>query len=183
MLKSFGVSSRNFSKSSIIKSLIEKTINERPDGLLPEHEVLSILGEIGFSIAPHKYADKKTCAPEVFADLNRQTHEKFNLVAKGVVRTKKDNVLVTHKTDIGALQFNVPKTIDGIHQAMQNFKKKFDDGSPYNLEGILFVEQMKLPNDFGTEMLVSGYQDPFFGPTVCYGFGGTIVEYLKKVRQ
>ncbi|OHS94754.1 CoA binding domain containing protein [Tritrichomonas foetus] len=184
MLRSLKLNTRSFaqcfSKRPLINSLIERTVNERPDGLIPEHEVYSILGELGFSVASHHYATKQTDAAEVVSKIDKSADK---LVAKGVIRTKKDNVLVTHKTDIGALQFNIPRTNDGINEAMKNFKNKFNDSSPYNLEGIVFVEQVKMPSDFGTEMLVSAYQDPFFGPTVCYGFGGTIVDYLKEVMS
>ena len=167
--------SRFFSRRRV-EDLIKKTINERPDGLLPEHEVWSILGDLGFSISSHVYAP---AGSDPAAVVNGVKSDK--LVAKGVVRSRKDNSLVTHKTDIGALQFNVPKTKDGVHKAMKVFEERFGPNSPYYLEGTLFVEMMKMSNDFGTEMLVSAYQDPFFGPTVCYGFGGTIVEYLKEV--
>lgn len=167
--------SRLFSRQNV-ESLIKKTVNERPDGLLPEHEVWSILGDLGFSISSHVYAPVGSDPSAVVNGINAD-----KLVAKGVVRSRKDDSLVTHKTDIGALQFNVPKTKDGVYKAMKVFEERFGPKSPYYLEGTLFVEMMKMSNDFGTEMLVSGYQDPFFGPTVCYGFGGTIVEYLKDV--
>jgi len=163
-----------FSKSTI-DALIGKVIDERPDGLLTEHEVWSILGDLGFSISQHKYAPAGSDPEAVVRAISSD-----RLVAKGVVRMRKDNSLVTHKTDIGALQFNVPRTVDGINSAMKVFEQRFGPNSPYKLDGILFVEMMKMSGDFGTEMLVSGYQDPFFGPTVCYGFGGTIVEYLKE---
>lgn len=167
---------RSFSRGVSVDDLIRKTVSERPDGLLAEHEVWSILGDLGFSISSHKYATPDSNPAEV-----AMTIKADRLVAKGVVRQRKDNSLVTHKTDIGALQFNIPPTEEGVHQAMKTFQERFNENSPYKLEGILFVEQMKMSNDFGTEMLVSGYQDPFFGPTVCYGFGGTIVEYLNEV--
>jgi len=144
--------------------------------LLDEHEVYSIIGQLGFSIASHCYATKTTDPAEVVAKVNAD-----KLVAKGVVRYRKDNLLVTHKTDIGAIQFNIPKTEEGVDKAIKVFQERFNEDSPYKLEGVLFVEQMKMSGDFGTELLVSGYQDPFFGPTVCYGLGGTTVEYLKKV--
>ncbi|EAX98943.1 CoA binding domain containing protein [Trichomonas vaginalis G3] len=166
-----------FSSNSTEK-LIQKVIAERPDGLLAEHEVLSIIGDLGFSIAPHCYATKTMSPEEVVKNINAKT-----VVAKGVVRYRKDGLLVTHKTDIGGLQFNIPNTPEGIAKAMKVFDERFNKNSPYELEGTLFVEQMKMSGDFGTELLVSGYQDPFFGPLVCYGFGGTTVEYLKSVMQ
>ena len=175
MLSTFSRSFSSFDKGKVEK-LIGEVVSEHPDGLLDEHEVYSIIGDLGFSIASHAYADKKTDPAEVVARVNAE-----KLVAKGVVRYRKDNLLVTHKTDIGALQFNIPRTAEGVQDAIRVFEERFNENTPYRLEGTLFVEQMKMSGDFGTELLVSGYQDPFFGPTVCYGLGGTIVEYLKKV--
>jgi len=162
--------------SKKVDQLIQKVCAERPDGLLAEHEVWSIIEDMGFSIAPHSFASTK-CDPNEVC----QTIKAEKLVAKGVIRGRSDNLLCTHKTDVGALQFNIPNTPDGVSKAMKLFEERFGENSEYKLEGTLFVEQMKMSGDFGTELLVSGYQDPFFGPTVCYGFGGTIVEYLKGV--
>ena len=170
MLRSFARGISDVAIHGKIEGIIKNVISERADGLLAEHEVLDIVSDLGLSVAPHLYVTKEDDPLDVIRKIHTD-----KLVAKGVVRRREDNLLVTHKTDIGALQFNVPRTEDGVAQAMRIFEEKFNENSPYKLEGTLFVEQMKMSGDFGTELIVSEYQDPFFGPTVCYGFGGTIV--------
>lgn len=81
-----------------------------------------------------------------------------NWVAKGVLRHRKEGYLCLHKTDLGAVAFNIPTK--GSIEAMKTWKKKFESGD-WEMEGILFAEQVKIGSGLGAEMLLSGYQGFF----------------------
>jgi acyl-CoA synthetase (NDP forming) len=158
--------------------LIQTAARTYADGLVPEPEVLTVLGELGFSVAPHFYAIEGLDADYVSSQISAA-----HLVAKCILRNRANGVLVTEKCAIGGIQSNVPNTPGGIKSAMKIFKERFGASSPYKLDGVLFLEQLKVPGTLGTDLLISGYQDWLFGPTVTYGFGGPATGYLKQVMR
>jgi acyl-CoA synthetase (NDP forming) len=160
--------------SATVDKLLQKAVGTYADGLLPEPEVLTVLGEVGFSVSPHVYATDGLDAGYVSSQIPA-TH----VIAKGVLRNRSDGVLVTDKSSIGGVQRNVPNTPGGIESATKVFKERFGPSSPYKLDGILFLADLKVPGVFGTELLVNGYQDWLFGPMVTYGFGGPLGGLLK----
>eukprot|EP01028_Stygiella_incarcerata_P013346 TRINITY_DN82188_c0_g1_i1.p1 TRINITY_DN82188_c0_g1~~TRINITY_DN82188_c0_g1_i1.p1 ORF type:complete len:838 (-),score=269.96 TRINITY_DN82188_c0_g1_i1:173-2467(-) len=143
---------------------------ERPDGLLAEHEVYEILGSLGIPSPEHVFVSSGSHVTGLPGE--------GPFVAKCVLRGRKDGTLVTHKTDLNAIEFNV--SANDAQKVLDSLTQRFSS-TRFALEGVLFVKQERLPSQLGAEMLLSGYSDPFFGPCVALGFGGTIVEYLKKV--
>lgn len=108
-------------------------------------------------------------------------------IAKGVVNYK--GKLVTHKTEARAIAFNVKR--DGVTKVVEDFRARFS--GDYSLDGIIFRHMVDIPSEMGGmytvydvitgELFISAYQDPVFGPSVCVGFGGTGVEYMKSVMK
>jgi len=75
------------------------------------------------------------------------------------------------------VKFNSTK--ETAEKDIADFKEKL---LPKGLEGILVVEMASFYDKTPShgELLLSGLIDPAFGPVVCFGFGGTTVEQLKK---
>ena len=138
----------------------------RPDGILHEHEVYRLLGAAGIDFPSWHYH----AMGDSTEALEKKLPHAGPFVAKVVIRG------TTHKTDVKGLAFNV--TSDKAADCVDAFAKKFAGGA---LEGILFVEQIDHDRDLAGEMLVGLYQDPFFGPCVALGFGGTSAEHYKKI--
>lgn len=166
--KASGYPERGPLSQALEKKLIE--VSKRPSGLLSEHEAYDVLEAVGVS-----------GLPRVFLPVNENSK---NIVKK--LKPKQKYVLKAiitdciHKTDIGAITFSV--TTENAVTKIEEFRKKF---SNQPLEGFLFCEQL----DFykgglaSGEYLLSSYLDPDFGPMLCFGIGGTGVEYSKTVMK
>jgi acyl-CoA synthetase (NDP forming) len=143
----------------------------RESHTLSEHEVYAVLQAAGIDVPEHYV--HPTSAP--LADLPKHLVKGKKYVCKAVITG------CTHKTDIGAVSFNA--TTETCQAAFTDFVEKFGDGKHGPLEGILFAEQLDFPKGGlgGGEWLLSAYEDPFFGPTLAFGVGGTSVEYAKEV--
>eukprot|EP01086_Lenisia_limosa_P002738 TRINITY_DN16716_c0_g1_i1.p1 TRINITY_DN16716_c0_g1~~TRINITY_DN16716_c0_g1_i1.p1 ORF type:complete len:823 (-),score=332.00 TRINITY_DN16716_c0_g1_i1:881-3349(-) len=144
------------------------------DGDVPEHLAYEVFDSIGLHIPPYKYYQCGDNAEEFCKDMPHPGP----WVAKGVVY--EDDKLVTHKTDIGAIGFNIKS--EEIPSFSKKFANKFLD-TEFDLRGIVFRYMVDLPEQFGGEMFMSAFQDPFFGPSVALGFGGTGIEYLNKIMK
>lgn len=154
--------------NNLEKKLIE--VSKRPSGLLSEHEAYDVLEAVGIS-----------GLPRVFLPVNENSKNIVNKLKNGQKYVLK--AIITdciHKTDIGAITFSV--TSENAVAKIEEFRKKFSDQP---LEGFLFCEQL----DFyrgglaSGEYLLSSYLDPDFGPMLCFGIGGTGVEYSKTVMK
>jgi predicted CoA-binding protein len=128
------------------------------DNLL-EHEVYGLLQKAGMS-APNWTFVKNGHS------LSLATGEKY--VAKIVKRD------LLHKSDSGGIVFNV--TSATAAQSKEELLKKFKDA-----EGVLFVEQIEYERS--AELILGGYVDPFFGPLVTIGFGGTATDLFADIMK
>ncbi|GKT34853.1 conserved hypothetical protein, partial [Aduncisulcus paluster] len=140
----------------------------RPDKLLNEHEVYEVLEAAGMEL-PDRY----------FHPISKHVSSLASALDSGKKYVAKATITgCTHKTDIGAVTFNV--TAENAAETVDMFAKKFND---MQLEGVLFAEQLGFDKGGlgGGEWLLSAYEDPFFGPTLAFGVGGTGVEYAKDV--
>lgn len=150
------------------KKLIE--VSKRPSGLLSEHEAYDVLEAVGVSGLPRVFLPASEDSKTIVKKLKK--NQKY--VLKAIITD------CIHKTDIGAITFSV--TTDNAVKKIEEFRKKFSDQP---LEGFLFCEQL----DFykgglaSGEYLLSSYLDPDFGPMLCFGIGGTGVEYSKTVMK
>ncbi|KAL0241635.1 hypothetical protein GEMRC1_006870 [Eukaryota sp. GEM-RC1] len=142
-------------------------LNGSSDCTLFEHEVYEVLEEFGFQLPQYFFINSSNIS--LVAD--KMGDKKW--VAKAVLEG------VVHKTDIGAISFNI--TALSGEETFSKLKTMFEND--YLFHGVLFVEMVKFSSGFGSELLISGYHDPAFGPCVAFGFGGTIVEYTKEIMK
>ena len=152
-------------KAAEIEAMLAQAI-DRPEGTLHEHEVYEILEAAGIATPAwffHAMGDD-------IEALEDSLPHAGPFVAKAVIRG------TTHKTDVQGIAFNV--TSEKAADCVAHFAEKFKG---QELEGILFAEQVAHDRELGGEMLVGLYQDPFFGPCVALGFGGTSAEHYKKI--
>lgn len=152
-------------KQAEIEAILAQAI-DRPEGTLHEHEAYELLEAAGITTpAWYFYA-----IGDDVEDLEDSLPHAGPFVAKVVIRG------TTHKTDVKGLAFNV--TSEKAADCVAHFAEKFKG---HELEGILFAEQVDHDRDLGGEMLMGLYQDPFFGPCIALGFGGTAAEHYKKI--
>lgn len=150
-----------------IEALLARA-TDRPSGTLHEHEVYRFFDLIGIETpAWHHHA-----LSDPADGIAQHLPHAGPFVAKATIEG------TTHKTDIGAIAFNVAP--DTAANAVGHFRQKF---STHALTGVLFAEQLDHPPALGSELLLGLYQDPFFGPCVCLGLGGTRTEYYKTIMR
>ncbi|KAJ3432681.1 coa binding domain containing protein [Anaeramoeba flamelloides] len=189
MLKSFYNLTKSYTKTKIVRNFgLSKLINKiethlmpgttRPGGLLAEHEVYDLLDILKVPTPLRYYHSVKKQKYQVSQSNDLKNCKK--VVAKGVL-TDPQGRLVIHKTDLGALEFNIEPEMMG--QIVKKFDERFSSMKGYTLEGVLFVEQSKIEKSLSGELLISAYQDDFFGPSVAFGLGGTTIEYMKEIMK
>lgn len=140
----------------------------RPEGTLHEHEVYRLLAAVGIGTPAWHYHE--ISAPT--DALAKELPHAGPFVAKAVIRG------TTHKTELRGIAFNV--AADKAADVVAHFREKF---ASHPLEGILVAEQIAHDRDLAGEMLFGFYQDPFFGPCVALGFGGTAAEHYKSIMR
>lgn len=150
-----------------IEKLLEAA-SKRPSGILYEHEVYQLLELMGLESPAHHFSAFGNDP----AELSGKLPHSGPFVAKAVCEGK------THKTDIDGIAFNIMKANAG--EVVEHFSKQF---GAHRFLGTLFVEQVEHAHGLSDEMLLGLYQDPFFGPCVCLGFGGTAAEYYKDIMR
>lgn len=121
-----------------------------------EWEVKNLFKEIGLK-TPNGFLLKPG---ESFDD----THLKYPLVIKVCDSS------VLHKTDVGGIHLNVPKT--NIDKAVNDLRDNFPNCN------ILIEEMVKYS---GPEFIIGGLVDPVFGPAIMFGAGGILTELFEDV--
>jgi acyl-CoA synthetase (NDP forming) len=149
-----------------IESLLERALS-MPEGMLPEHETYRLLELIGVSVPKYMFHEISDLSELVVGEL---PHE-GPFVAKAVISG------VAHKTELNALRFDIMR--DDATEVVIDFEKQFADTPDYL--GVVFVEQIKHDPTLAGEILLGMFQDPFFGPCVALGFGGTRTEHYKEI--
>jgi len=85
---------------------------------------------------------------------------------------------VPHKTETGAIRLDV-RDLAALKQAAREVVAAARKYKPdARIDGIL-VQEMA----FGTEIILGAVNDPTFGPTVAFGFGGIYAELFKDVTH
>ncbi len=156
-------SSKNSDK---IEKILESALS-RTDGMLPEHETYELLELIGVGVPKYMFHELSDLSELVVGELPSEGP----FVAKAVIEG------VAHKTELNAIKFNVMR--DDATEVVREFEKRFSDEPNYL--GIIFVEQIKHDPTLSGEILVGMFQDPFFGPCIAIGFGGTRTEHYKEI--
>ncbi|CAL6000183.1 Acyl-CoA_synthetase [Hexamita inflata] len=87
-----------------------------------------------------------------------------------------------HKTEIGGvlLFFTLENMAEKLPAFIANIQKQ-----GYNLEGVIVVEMCNFFSNgmSGGELLLSSFNDTTFGPSICFGLGGTAIEYYGSVMN
>ncbi|ESU37737.1 ATP-dependent carboxylate-amine ligase, ATP-grasp domain protein [Giardia duodenalis] len=155
-----------------IASIFEQA-SSRPDGLLYEYEAYELFELIGIKVPEFRYFP-------LHSSLASQIKTFMKPNQKYVIKCHIPGCL--HKTDIGGIMLF--KDRSNIEADLEPFVNKLKSAG-HNLEGVIVVEMAKF-YDSGMsngELLISAFEDTGFGPCVCFGLGGTGVEYYKKVMR
>ena len=139
----------------------------RPGGMPGEHDVYRLLELAGMATPPWYFHP----SGESDEALSSRLPHSGPFVAKAVLSK------TSHKIEHKALAFNI--TSDNAADAAGRFRSRF--GSSKEFLGVLFAEQIRHDPSLGNEILLGLYQDPFFGPCVALGLGGTRTEYFKSI--
>lgn len=82
---------------------------------------------------------------------------------------------ITHKTDVGGVQLNVPNA-EGVRQAFLAIASSVaEKAGAEHFEGVTVQPMAKLD---GYELIIGSSPDPQFGPVLLFGLGGQLVEVL-----
>jgi acyl-CoA synthetase (NDP forming) len=81
---------------------------------------------------------------------------------------------ILHKTDAGAVMLNIPNSA-GLSASIMTMKNMIAARVPGAVIRWFLVEKM-MPQ--GLELLIGGFRDEQFGPSVAFGLGGVWVEAL-----
>ncbi|MBT3181909.1 MAG: hypothetical protein HN337_05300 [Deltaproteobacteria bacterium] len=153
-----------FQGLSRIDEILE-TACERGDGTLFEHEAYEVFDAIGIQSPCWQFFKAGVAKEELREKLSNKTY-----VAKVVLMG------ATHKTEIDGIRFDV--SVENAFDIISDFHGRIE-----NIEGVLFVEQKEYKCSLGSELLLGMYQDPFFGPCLAAGFGGTSTENYKELMK
>ncbi|MCX7796990.1 MAG: acetate--CoA ligase family protein [Melioribacter sp.] len=131
-------------------------------GYISQNQVNTILKFYNFPII-----ESKTIKPE---DIETIKELEYPLVIKGINRN------VIHKTELNAVKLNIKNKYELINKAKEitiNFRKN-------NFEVEEFLIQKYVEPKY--EILIGGYRDISFGPTIMFGFGGKYVEVIEDIE-
>ena len=94
------------------------------------------------------------------------------------VAVKIESPDVPHKTEAGAVRLNI-QDLAGLKLAAREIVAAARRYRPAaRIDGVL-VQEMAT----GTELILGAVNDPYFGPTVAFGFGGIFAELLQDVTH
>jgi acetyl-CoA synthetase (ADP-forming) len=84
---------------------------------------------------------------------------------------------IVHKTDVGGVMLNIRNEKE-LYQAYHQIIKNIEKNAPNARIDGFFIQKM-MPRD--REVIIGGKQDPTFGQTIAFGFGGIFVEVFEDV--
>ncbi|MBD2500748.1 bifunctional acetate--CoA ligase family protein/GNAT family N-acetyltransferase [Anabaena azotica] len=149
------------------RSLVEKLIaTARQAGrtILTEYESKQILAAYGIPIVP-------TCVA--------QTEDAAVRCAEGIgypVVVKIYSQTITHKTDVGGVQLNLPDA-DAVRRAYRTIAESVAEKA--GKEHFLGVTVQPMVKMDGYELIIGSSLDPQFGPVLLFGTGGQLVEVFQ----
>ena len=152
---------------------ILSSASSRPDGLLYEYEAYELFELIGIKVPEFRYFP-------LHSSLASQIKTFMKPNQKYVIKCHIPGCL--HKTDIGGIMLF--KDRSNIEADLEPFVNKLKSAG-HNLEGVIVVEMAKF-YDSGMsngELLISVFEDSSFGPCLCFGLGGTAIEYYGDVMK
>ncbi len=133
--------------------------------VLTEVESKTLLAAAGINVTPTTLATSRTQAVTIARKLG------FPVALKIV------SPAITHKSDVGGVQLNLPnaKAVTDAYDAIIKAAKKAAPRAP--IDGVA-VQPMAAP---GTEVIIGMTKDAQFGPVLMFGLGGVMVEVLRDV--
>ncbi|WP_326834178.1 acetate--CoA ligase family protein [Amycolatopsis rhabdoformis] len=131
--------------------------------VVAEHEVHRLLAEAGFDVLRAETAHSAVEAAELAEKLG------FPVVLKAL------SPQITHRAAVGLVRLGVADR-EAASQAYEELAAR-TEALGADLLGVL-VQQSAVG---GTELLVSGFRDPVFGPVVSCGAGGVATELIDDV--
>ena len=87
-----------------------------------------------------------------------------------------------HKTEIGGVMLNF--NTENKQELLPKFVSRLKEGK-HNIEGVLVVKMCKYSRYgmSGGELLLSTFDDNTFGPSLCFGLGGTAANYYDNTIE
>lgn len=137
------------------------TAREKGRESLLEPEARELAASYGIPLAAYRVASTVSAASRAAIEIG------FPVVVKGVVPA------LLHKSEKGAVRLGL-ETARAVATACEDMAARL---AP-QLEGFIIEEMVA----GGLDLLIGVSKDPIFGEVVCFGLGGTLVEFLRLVE-
>ncbi|MEN9229980.1 MAG: bifunctional acetate--CoA ligase family protein/GNAT family N-acetyltransferase [Thermostichus sp. DG02_5_bins_236] len=132
--------------------------------LLTEAESKGILAAYGIPVVPTLVADSPEAAVRAAEGMG------YPVVLKLYSHT------LTHKTDVGGVQLNLPDA-EAVRRAYQQIQTNVSEKAGLNhFQGVTVQPMIRTD---GYELILGSSQDPQFGPVLVFGSGGQLVEVFQ----
>lgn len=132
--------------------------------LLTEAESKGILAAYGIPVVPTLVADNSEAAVRAAEGMG------YPVVLKLYSHT------LTHKTDVGGVQLNLPDA-EAVRRAYQQIQTNVTEkAGPEHFQGVTVQPMIRTD---GYELILGSSQDPQFGPVLVLGTGGQLVEVFQ----
>jgi acetyltransferase len=132
--------------------------------LLTEVESKEILAAYGIPVVPTRVAASSEAAVEAAEAIG------YPVVLKLYSHT------LTHKSDVGGVQLNLPDA-EAVRRAYQQIQTNVaEKAGSQHFQGV--TVQPMVPTD-GYELILGSSEDPQFGPVLLFGSGGQLVEVFR----
>ncbi|MFS8778880.1 bifunctional acetate--CoA ligase family protein/GNAT family N-acetyltransferase [Synechococcus sp. W70.1] len=132
--------------------------------LLTEVESKEILAAYGIPVVPTRVAASSEAAVEAAEAIG------YPVVLKLYSHT------LTHKSDVGGVQLNLPDA-EAVRRAFAQIRSNVSEkAGPEHFQGV--TVQPMVPTN-GYELILGSSEDPQFGPMLLFGSGGQLVEVFQ----
>ena len=147
------------------QSTLARSLSERPEMSLSEHEAKRLIEEWGLPVVTERLASSEDEAAEAAREIG------FPVVAK----VSSPDIL--HKTEAGALRVDLVDE-GAVRAAYREVVANAQSYSPgARIDGVLVGEVVRE----GTEVIVGVSYDAQLGPVLLFGMGGVLVEVMRDV--
>ncbi|MFS8857147.1 bifunctional acetate--CoA ligase family protein/GNAT family N-acetyltransferase [Synechococcus sp. H55.7] len=132
--------------------------------LLTEVESKEILAAYGIPVVPTRVANSPEAAVEAAAEMG------YPVVLKLYSHT------LTHKSDVGGVQLNLPDA-EAVRRAFAQIRRNVSEkAGPEHFQGVTVQPMIRTD---GYELILGSSEDPQFGPVLLFGSGGQLVEVFQ----
>ncbi len=149
-------------REKVLQTLNQAKLEGR--SILTESESKGILAAYGIPVVPTLVADSPEAAVDAAEGLG------YPVVLKLYSHT------LTHKTDVGGVQLNLPNA-EAVQRAYQQIQKNArEKAGSQHFQGVTVQPMIRMD---GYELILGSSQDPQFGPVLVFGTGGQLVEVFQ----